>query len=55
METTKQPTTDHLPTDPPIHLLSESIITFGRLDNRNILILQNTIPAGKIYNIKTPE
>ena len=48
-EPTNQPTTDHLPTDQPTQLLTESIIIFGRLDNSNIFILQNTSTAEKTY------
>ena len=41
---TNQPPTQRLPT------LTESISIFGRFDNRNIFILQNTNTTGKTYN-----
>ena len=45
------PRTSDPPTNPPpIQRLTESIIIFGRLDNRNTLILQNTNAAVKTYN-----
>ena len=43
---TTYPATHRLPTQ----WLTESIIIFGRLDNRNIFILQNTSTTGKTYN-----
>ena len=43
---TTYPATHRLPTQ----WLTESIIIFGRLDNRNTFILQNTSTSGKTYN-----
>ena len=40
--TTNQPTTDHLPTDPTTHRLTDTIIIFKRLEYSKIFTLQNT-------------
>ena len=42
-------TTDTLDTYSPTQRLAESLVTFERLDNRNILILQKRNTAGKTY------
>ena len=43
-------TLDQLTTYSLIQRLAESLVTFERLDNRNILILQKRNTAGKTYN-----
>ena len=49
---TNRPLTTYLLTHrPPTQRLTESIIIFRRLDNRNIFIFQNTRTARKIYTV----
>ena len=43
--------TDHRPTDPPIHRLTNSIIILKRLGNIKIFISQNTHTAEKIISV----
>ena len=48
---TKRPPNTYPPTHwLPTQQLTELIIIFGRLDNRNIFVLQNTSTAGKSFN-----
>ena len=49
---TNQPTRHHAPTDPPTidSMITDPMIIFKRLDNREIIILQNTNTAEKMKN-----